>query len=157
MSNVLFEDRTSYDPEKDAVAHVTLSLQCAPGQVESVMSFLDGVHKQAGVYYGAWSYEVVTPEPAVEEPVAAPVAEPELVRADAAESSSSVVAAADEQGDTHGEQLLQHAGGHDKAADLGQGSDAEAGAAATVGPADADSGVSGLAGESGTGSLKRSS
>lgn len=95
MSNVIFEDRSTYDPAKDAVAICSLTVECAPGQMESVKAFMAGVMTQAGVYHVSFDSSVVTPT--VEEPAAAPVAEPESAQADAAEPSSSVVAVADEQ------------------------------------------------------------
>lgn len=45
-----FEDRSTYHPDKDPVSTCTLTVECAPGQVESILSFMRLAMNCAGVY-----------------------------------------------------------------------------------------------------------
>lgn len=127
----MFEDRSGYNPDVDPVATITLDVECAPGQVDSIKAFLADVAKQAGVYSAAIGVDVHYPEvtiqvetepaPAVEEPIGSVIpeltvaAEPEaveLVPPPAATPIDLEVAAAEPktEGEADAEPELQQAG-----------------------------------------------
>lgn len=74
---MIFEDRSSYDAEKDPVAKIVLTVECAPGQLDHITDYLATVAGQAGVYsvdvgadihIPAVKVEIPKPEPIVAEP-----------------------------------------------------------------------------------------
>lgn len=56
-----FHDPSTYNPSVDPVATVALEVECNPGQSDTVMAFLHGVSKQAGVYGARIECHVYTP------------------------------------------------------------------------------------------------
>lgn len=115
----LFEDRAIYAPGTDPVAKIVLTVECNPGQEQSIIQHLSSVVTQAGVYCVELSGSApealaeVAPEPVAESaagtpiefsPVAeaaAPPAAPEAAPvADATEVAPPVAAPA-ENTDTH--------------------------------------------------------
>lgn len=104
----LFDDRSSYDPAKDAVERLTVTIECHPGQTVHVVEYLLGLGAKAGLYHVSFNSEVIEPA------VAAP-AEPTPMTS--AEAPASAPAAAEPiEGEAHGEQLLQHANPQSQAA-----------------------------------------
>lgn len=163
---VLFEDRSTYDPRIEAIAIATLTVECHPGQVRSIKDYLANIGTQAGVYHAAFdSIEIPAPEPAaalVAEPVAVPTADVEILAASPAadeqpatdahssiepsQEDSGAPAAEPVQGATDGESTIQPEHLEPQTAGDGQGSKTPEGGTAEVGTPDAGSQVPGPAG-----------
>lgn len=62
---LLYENNDTHDAAVDAVSSIDLNIKCHPGQVDSVIDFLTGIEKQAGVYHA--SFEVDKKETVSEE------------------------------------------------------------------------------------------
>jgi hypothetical protein len=80
---IVFEERSTYDQTKDSVATVTLTVECAPGQVAELSQFLVGVSAKAGVYSVAMDHVVAIPEQ-VGDAHGEPTLQPEHIEPEAA-------------------------------------------------------------------------
>lgn len=146
---LIFEDRSSYNPDVDPISRIALTVECQPGQLNSVVNFLSGVEKQAGVYHAAFDSVLVAP-------VASPVAVEEVIdelHVPEFEIEPVVEAPAIEpepitEGEVHGQQPFQQPDHDTETADLGQGSLPNEGGTAEVGHSTASGELAGAAGES---------
>ena len=159
--NLIFEDRTTYDPALDPVMRATVVVECNPGQADSLLQYARAVCVQAGVYSVYVETELVAPpKPAEPEPVAAAADAYAVAAAEQIAPPALTAAPAEPQpaptaveGVADAEQQLQPTSG-----DVAEGASVGSEPGAVVGQdagsvADQDSSVAGPAGEGGTGSV----
>lgn len=121
--NLIFEDRTTYDPKTEPVCVVSLAVECHPKQAQSVMDFLDRVRTQAGVY--AVSIDSLVSAPVIEQ----------------------------SRGADDGKQQIQQPDSNDYGAAIGRSRSApKKGRAAEVKPSDGNGALPGAAGQGRSGS-----
>jgi hypothetical protein len=143
---LIYEDRSSYNADTDAVGVINLRIECNPGQISALVDFLAGVEGKAGVYHASFDVDKLVPvvpvEPVIEpvqlEPVqpVEPVPVEQVVPENIGEQDAQRL-----QPDTNQEYTQPDMQGDVRSV-------AQEGPAPEVGPTDENSGVSGIAGAS---------